>query len=265
MPVRKYLDYMRIGIKEHLAYRSSVWATFLSRIIYLYMQFCLWSALFSSQTAAGLAMGREDTLRYVIVATIISTFIECDAVQWINNQIQSGDIAVQLIRPIGFGAMVFARHAGKSAVRLILYGIPLAVISALFFGQPLCCPAQLPFALASVLLAYLIQFLYSLILGLMAFWLIVTWPLNMLLGAVYKLLSGSWIPAAMFPDALRKLNAFLPFRAIYEIPVSIITLPMDRKRIAGKLAVQVFWLAFLFVLMKAAWKTGTKKLVVQGG
>ena len=207
----------------------------------------------------------EDTLRYVIVATIISTFIECDAVQWINNQIQSGDIAVQLIRPIGFGAMVFARHAGKSAVRLILYGIPLALISALFFGQPLCCPAQLPFALASVLLAYLIQFLYSLILGLMAFWLIVTWPLNMLLGAVYKLLSGSWIPAAMFPDALRKLNAFLPFRAIYEIPVSIITLPMDGKRIAGKLALQVFWLAFLFVLMKAAWKTGTKKLVVQGG
>ena len=207
----------------------------------------------------------EDTLRYVIVATIISTFIECDAVQWINSQIQSGDIAVQLIRPIGFGAMVFARHVGKSAVRLILYGIPLALISALFFGQPLCCPAQLPFALASVLLAYLIQFLYSLILGLMAFWLIVTWPLNMLLGAVYKLLSGSWIPVAMFPDALRKLNAFLPFRAIYEIPVSIITLPMDGKRIAGKLALQVFWLAFLFVLMKAAWKTGTKKLVVQGG
>ena len=207
----------------------------------------------------------EDTLRYVIVATIISTFIECDAVQWINSQIQSGDIAVQLIRPIGFGAMVFARHVGKSAVRLILYGIPLAVISALFFRMPLAVRPQLPFALASVLLAYLIQFLYSLILGLMAFWLIVTWPLNMLLGAVYKLLSGSWIPAAMFPDALRKLNAFLPFRAIYEIPVSIITLPMDGKRIAGKLALQVFWLAFLFVLMKAAWKTGTKKLVVQGG
>ena len=265
MPVRKYVDYMCIGIKEHLAYRSSIWATFLSRIVYLYMQFCLWSALFASQANAGLAMGREDTLRYVIVATIISTFIECDAVQWINNQIQSGDIAVQLIRPIGFGAMVFARHVGKSAVRLILYGIPLAVISALFFRMPLTVHPQLPFALCSVLLAYLIQFLYSLILGLMAFWLIVTWPLNMLLGAVYKLLSGSWIPAAMFPDALRKLNAFLPFRAIYEIPVSIITLPMDGKRVAGKLSVQVFWLAFLFVLMKVTWRTGTRKLVVQGG
>lgn len=263
--MRKYLDYMCIGIKEHLAYRSSIWATFLSRIIYLYMQFCLWNALFSSQTTANLAMGREDTLRYVIVATIISTFIECDAVQWINSQIQSGDIAVQLIRPISFNAMVFARHVGKSAVRLLLYGIPLAALSALFFRMPLAVCPQLPFALCSIVIAYLIQFLYSLILGLMAFWLIVTWPLNMLLGAIYKLLSGSWIPAAMFPDALRKLNAFLPFRAIYEIPVSIITVPMDGKDIAGKLAVQVFWLAFLFGLMKLTWKTGTKKLVVQGG
>ena len=263
--MRKYLDYMCIGIKEHLAYRSSIWATFLSRIIYLYMQFCLWNALFSSQTTANLAMGREDTLRYVIVATIISTFIECDAVQWINNQIQSGDIAVQLIRPISFNAMVFARHVGKSAVRLLLYGVPLAVLSALFFRMPLAVRPQLPFALCSIVIAYLIQFLYSLILGLMAFWLIVTWPLNMLLGAIYKLLSGSWIPAAMFPDALRKLNAFLPFRAIYEIPVSIITVPMDGKDIAGKLAVQAFWLAFLFVLMKVTWKTGTKKLIVQGG
>ena len=33
--MRKYLDYMAIGIKEHLAYPSSIWATFLSKVINL--------------------------------------------------------------------------------------------------------------------------------------------------------------------------------------------------------------------------------------
>ena len=263
--MRKYVDYMIIGMKELLAYRNAVWAAFLSRIVYLYMQFCLWNALFSSQATAKLPMSREDTLRYVIVATIISAFIECDAIQWINSQIQSGDVAVQLIRPVGFNAMVFAKHVGKSAVKLLLFSVPLALVSAFFFRMPLVVRTQMAFALVSVLLAYLIQFLYSLIIGLMAFWLIVTWPLNMLLGAVYKLLSGSWIPAAMFPDALKTVNTFLPFRAIYEIPVSILTVPMDGKRIASRLAVQVFWLTFLFILKNVTWKTGTKKLVVQGG
>lgn len=263
--MRKYFDYMLIGIKEHLVYSSSIWASFLSKIVYLYMQFCLWSALFSSQAKTSLAMTKESTLRYVIVATIISSFIECDAIQWINNQIQTGNIAVQLIRPIDFNAMIFFKHLGKSSIKILIYALPLSLLSAVFFKMPLILGPQLGLGIASVFLAFLIQFLYSLIIGLMAFWLIVTWPLNMLLGAVYKLLSGSWIPCAMFPDFLKKINSFLPFRAIYEIPVSIMTSPMNTKLIWSKLVVQLFWITFLFILMKLIWKNGRKKLIVQGG
>ena len=263
--MRKYLDYIIIGIKERVAYKSSLWAGLLSKAVYLYMQYCLWSALFMSQAKVPLAMTKEGTLRYVIVATIISSFMECDAILWINEQIHSGNIAVQLIRPINFCGLVFSKHVGTSAVRLLSCCLPLAVAAALFFKMPLVCAQQLPFAAASVLLSYAIQFLYSLVIGLMAFWLIVTWPLNMLMGAFYKLLSGSWIPCAMFPDFLKTLNAFLPFRAMYEIPVTIITSPMDERTIYAKLAVQILWLLILFGLVKITWAVGTKKLVVQGG
>ena len=111
----------------------------------------------------------------------------------------------------------------------------------------------------------MIQFFYSLIIGLLAFWLIVTWPLNMLLAAIYKLLSGSWIPVAMFPNLLAKINMFLPFRAIYAIPVTIITTPMDRSSIGSNLAVQLIWLVILYLATLLIWKVGKKKLVVQGG
>ncbi|MBR4387319.1 MAG: ABC-2 family transporter protein [Treponema sp.] len=263
--IRKYIDYMIIGIKEGFAYKSSMWASFLAKVVYLYMQFCLWNALFMSQAKTALSMTKDGTLRYVIVATVISSFMECNAIQWINSQIQSGNIALQIIRPINFSAMVFSKHAGESAVKFFTCCLPLGIVSVLFFRMPLVCFPQIGFGLASVLLAYAITFLYSLIIGLMAFWLIVTWPLNMLLGAIYKLLSGTWIPCAMFPDFLKKLNAFLPFRAMYEIPVTILTSPMDERLILSKLAVQFFWLLFLFCLMKITWKVGTKKLVVQGG
>lgn len=263
--MRKYIDYMAIGIKEHLAYPSSIWATFFAKVIYLYMQFCLWSALFASKTSGTLPMQKDGVLRYVIVATIISSFIECDATLWINEQIHSGNIAVQLIRPINFCAMVFSKHAGICAIRFVTCCVPLAIAAALFFKMPLVCKSQIFFGLASLALAYAIQFLYSLAIGLMAFWLIVTWPLNMLLGAFYKLLSGSWVPCAMFPEFLARINSFLPFRAMYEIPVTIITNPMDASAILSKLAVQLVWLLALFVLVKMVWNVGTKKLVVQGG
>ena len=52
---------------------------------------------------------------------------------------------------------------------------------------------------------------------------------------------------------------------MYEIPVTIITSPMDAKTIYAKLAVQIFWFLILFGLTKITWAVGTKKLVVQGG
>ncbi|MBR1816091.1 MAG: ABC-2 family transporter protein [Lachnospiraceae bacterium] len=262
--MRKYIDYIIIGIKEHMVYSSSIWANFLSKIIYLYMQFSIWNALFASQGQKNYALNHADTLRYLTVATIISSFIECEVIAWINNHIQTGNIAVQLIRPIDFKAMVFSRHIGDTIVKIVFYCLPLCIISGFVIDEPLLYKSQLLYGFCSIILAYMIQFLYSLIIGLLAFWLIVTWPLNMLLGAIYKLLSGAWIPVAMFPDLLYKINLFLPFRAIYAIPVNIITSPMKLQIIYSDIFVQIIWLIILYALTKIIWKVGTKKLIVQG-
>ena len=263
--MRKYADLAMIGIKEHMAYLSSVWANFLAKVVYLYMQFALWNALFASNKGNNIPLSHNETIRYIIVATIISTFMECDVIGWINGQIQSGDVANQLIRPIDYKFMIFARHIGTSLARFVIYTIPLMILICIFYNGELFCKKKLACGILSIILAYLIQFLYSLIIGLMAFWLIVTWPLNMLLAAIYKLLSGSWIPAAMFPELLTKINMFLPFRAIYAIPVTIITTTMSAESIRESLSIQLFWVVVLFLISEAAWVVGKNKLVVQGG
>lgn len=263
--MRKYADLAIIGIKEHTAYLNSVWANFLAKIVYLYMQFALWNALFASNTDSNIPLSHDDTIKYIIVATILSTFMECDVIAWINNQIQSGDVANQLIRPIDYKYMIFAKHLGTSVARFVIYTLPLGILIAVFYHGELICKEQLVYGFISIILAYVIQFLYSLIIGLMAFWLIVTWPLNMLLAAIYKLLSGSWIPTAMFPELLTKINMFLPFRTIYAIPVTIITTPMSSKSICENISVQLVWVAVLLLVSEAVWIVGKKKLVVQGG
>lgn len=263
--MQKYADLAMIGIKEHTAYLNSVWANFLAKIIYLYMQFALWNSLFASNTGRNIPLSHDETIRYIITATMISTFMECDVIAWINGQIQSGDVANQLIRPLDYKSMIFAKHIGTSAARFMIYTLPLGILIKVFYHGSLFCREQLLYGFISIILAYVIQFLYSLIIGLMAFWLIVTWPLNMLLAAIYKLLSGSWIPAALFPELITKINLFLPFRSIYAIPVTIITTPMSFESICENLFIQLAWLAVLFLISEAVWITGKNKLVVQGG
>lgn len=76
--MRKYADLAIIGTKEHTAYLNSVWANFLAKIVYLYMQFSLWNALFSSNAGRNIPLSLDETIRYIIAATLISTFMECD-------------------------------------------------------------------------------------------------------------------------------------------------------------------------------------------
>lgn len=263
--MRKYLDYMTIGIKEHLVYPSAVCATLFSKILYLYLQFCIWTALFSSGSIQSPALGQTETLRYIVMATVVSTILECNVIDKINAQIQSGDIAVALIRPIGFQRMLLARHLGDTAVKMLCYMLPLIILVKVCTKMPLLCVDQLGFGILSVFLAYGIQFFYSLIIGFLAFWLIVTWPIHMFMGAIYKLLSGVWIPVAMFPAILYRITLFLPFRAIYAIPVSILTDRMERKAVWQSIGVQIIWLMVLYLLTQFLWHIGRHKLVVQGG
>lgn len=154
--MKKYVDYIGIGMKEHLVYPSAVWAKLLSGIIYLYLQFCIWSALFSSNSMKNPELDRLDTLRYIIVATIVSTIMECNVIEKVNAQIQSGNIATELIRPIGIKRMMFARHLGDTVVKILCYQLPLIVLVNVFVSLPLLCVRQLGFGILSVLIAYLI-------------------------------------------------------------------------------------------------------------
>ena len=263
--MKKYVDHVRIGMKEYLVYPSIVWAKLFSKIIYLYLQFCIWSALFASNSVKNPELNKADTLRYIVVATLVSTVIECNIIEKINAQIQSGNIATELIRPIGFKRMLLARHLGDTAIKILCYLVPLIVLVKASVSLPLLCFVQIGFGVLSVLLAYCIQFLYSLIIGLLAFWLIVTWPINMFFNAIYKLLSGAWIPVTMFPKTLYRINLFLPFRAIYALPVSILTSSMKVNKIWQSIGVQAMWLVILYILVQIIWHVGRNKLIVQGG
>lgn len=260
-----YLDYAGIGMKEHLAYPGAVWAKLFSKIIYLYLQYCIWSALFASNSLKNPELDRESTLRYIIMATIVSTVIECNIIERINAQIRSGDIAMELIRPMDYKRMMLSRHLGDTLIKVICYLVPLVVLVHGVISFPLLCSGQVAAGVLSVFLAYCIQFLYSLIIGLLAFWLIVTWPINMLLGAVYQFLSGAWIPATMFPDLLYKVSVFFPFRAIYAIPISILTSSMDVNEVYASIAIQMMWLMIMYIAVQIVWHAGRNKLIVQGG
>ena len=251
-----YLRYSIISIKEYLAYPTNIAADLAAKFIYLFMQICLWKALF-------LGTDYASTIRYIAVATIVSAVIECDIIERLNGLIRNGNIANDFLRPVDFKTMMLFKHFGNTFIKAVLIAVPTFFFARHMISANPFSTDRLCWSILSVALAYAIHFLYSLIIGMLAFFLIVTWPLNMLLGAIYKLLSGIWIPVTMFPDLLYRINLFLPFRAVYAIPVRMLT--DAQANVTEGILVQVFWLAVFLIATELIWRKGYRKLIVQGG
>lgn len=93
--MKKYVNYIIIGMKEHLVYPSAMWAKFFSKILYLYLHFSIWNALFSSNSQINPVVNQKDTLNYIVVATIISALIECN-----TNLFQRNAVITDLYHPL---------------------------------------------------------------------------------------------------------------------------------------------------------------------
>ena len=114
--MRKYLRYSYISIKEYLAYPSNILAELASKFIYLFMQICLWKALFAGSGSHG-NLSYSGTIKYVAAACVVSIIIECNTIDRMNQQIRSGDIVNDLLRPMDFKLMMLFRHFGNTAIK----------------------------------------------------------------------------------------------------------------------------------------------------
>ncbi|MBP3718820.1 MAG: ABC-2 family transporter protein, partial [Eubacterium sp.] len=95
-----------------------------------------------------------------------------------------------------------------------------------------------------------------------------TWGINIVKETIVLLLSGATIPLAFFPTALRKVVEYLPFRAVYDIPLSIMLRKNgsdNLKGLATLLGVQLAWCVVLTIAGNLFWNHAVKKITVNGG
>ena len=95
-----------------------------------------------------------------------------------------------------------------------------------------------------------------------------TWGINIVKETIVLLLSGASIPLAFFPERLRAVVQYLPFRAVYDIPLTILLQKNGSSSLEGLLpmfAMQLIWIAVLTLAGTLFWNHSVKKITVNGG
>jgi ABC-2 type transport system permease protein len=270
--VRIYFELVKVAFQTRTAYKMEILLRLFSRVISLFAQVAIWRALVGQTGEADSAMGvisLREMVTYVVVSTGISTFVLLfvahSPLRRLDGKIRSGAIAMDLIRPLALRASLLCEAIGSNLFEVLVVLFPLVGIGVVVFGMSFPSWRNLLFFVIALLNGFIIYFMISYVSGLLGFWYLEIWHLERFFAELVRLFSGSWIPLWFFPPFLLKLSAFLPFRLIYFVPITIYLGKTEPSETIGLILQQFAWMGILLVIEKALWARGVKKLVVQGG
>jgi len=267
-----YWEFAKIAFRSRLAYRSEVGVIFVGRVLALFVQVAIWRALLGVKGQAESSIGSvtlREMVTYVIVSRCISVFVSLFAGYsplWrIGEKIRTGEIAMDLTRPVGLRENLFFETLGNNLFEIVFGALPMLLTGALVFGMDVPQAAYLLLFAVAAVNGLLIYFLLSYMVGLTAFWYLTVWHLERFLNDLILVFSGALIPLWFFPPFLATVSEWLPFRLIYYTPISIYLEKHSLPEAGLLIFQQLLWLGLLLLLERVLWKRGVKKLVVQGG
>lgn len=261
-----YLALARAGFRRYATYRIATVAGATTNITFGFLRYY---TLLAVATSAGGSIAGYDGAK-------IATFVFCSqgilavVALWGDigeraERIRSGDVVVDLLRPVDPLRHQFATDVGR-AVYHLLTRFTLPVAAGLVFTRMYlpADPATYPLFAVSLCLAVTVCFGCRFIVTCSAYWLLdirgpmVLWLL--LSGAA----SGLYFPLWFVPEPWSFVLVYgLPFASMVQAPMDILVERTDHPYLT--VATQAFWAVVVLAVGRAVHRRAERKLVVQGG
>lgn len=262
--MKKYWLVFKKSLKSELTYRSAALWGIVSATLSFLIQIFLWQALLGTGIRNDTSF--PDMLLYVLINSVISPLTRTNVAGMIENAMIDGTISMELLRPISYKGYMFSQTIGKN-----IYGVVTATVPVMLISLPLLSGAVLPdtvhilLFLLSALLGIALTFEVTYLAGLLAFWLQRCWFIRFYLHGLRSIFGGTMVPIWFYPEFLKNLSFFLPFRYMTFEPINIFLMKSSIEQAWISILAAFLWLVGLSLADKLVWRLATKKLTVNGG
>jgi ABC-2 type transport system permease protein len=113
-------------------------------------------------------------------------------------------------------------------------------------------------------LALLLDAMVAVLIGMAAFFVEEVRPIYWIYSKLLMSVGGMFLPLDMFPDWLRRLSNWLPFRLVIYAPARTFV-AFDSDFLLRALGGQIAYLVAFGAIMAVAWHYGSRRIVVHGG
>lgn len=265
--LKKYFALTRLGILETIQWRLALIVMVLGNLLYLTLIYFLWKAIFASAgTDVVNGMTFEMTMVYLVLATSLYGVVELYIVWEIGRNVQNGKISLDLIRPIKYKQYVFWENSGTLVVNFLVTFIPTFIIVGLMTNGTVPIGWNLVYFLIAFVFSIIINYNIDFIVGTICLYTESIWGINIMKQMIVALFSGATIPLAFFPDKFVRIVRYMPFRAIYDTPLTLLmTKNPDMETVISSLGFSLFWVIAISLFSGFFWRISIKQVTVNGG
>jgi ABC-2 type transport system permease protein len=264
--MKVFFSFAKRYFKLDTYYQFEFYMQLLRDFMIMYAAYCLWNALFN-QGIGYVGATREQVLTYGVFGAIFTSFVTRDGCQnYISKKIRDGVIDTDLLKPIGLQRHMFIRDLSQKLSKLLLVTLPSLVIfillTRLFFVVDM---TNLLLFFLSGALAYIVLFAVNFLFGMICFFTLSIESISFAYASVVSFLAGQMVPLWLFPDWAQKIINLLPFRCIFDIPMSIYIGRVATVDMIKDIGLQLFWAVTLIICGNLAWKSVRSHIISQGG
>ncbi|WP_460445380.1 ABC transporter permease [Angustibacter aerolatus] len=264
--MRPYPTLAVAGFRRFAAYRAATAAGAVTNTVFGFVKGAIAGAAVAGAGGAIAGYTREGAQTNAWLVQGLLAAMALFGWSELADRIRTGDVAIDLARPVDLQLAWLAQDLGRAAFVLLPRGLPPVLVGALTTGLELRAPGwQLAVAVPSIVLGVAISFAGRFLMNLAAFWLLDVRGVVTLYVVVSTVFSGLIIPVHWFPGWLGTVADCTPFPSILQAPVDVIQGRVQGAQVAQTLLLQVGWLLVTMLAGRVVLARATAKLVVQGG
>jgi ABC-2 type transport system permease protein len=264
--VRPLAALLVAGFRRYTSYRAAMFGGAFTNAVFALLRA---SVLTAAIDARGGPVGGYDASMAVTFAWVSQALIAVvEIFVWneIALRVRTGDIAVDLARPVDLQLAHGAADLGRAAAVVLPRALPILLAGAVTFGLALpASPAPYLLGVVSVALATMLSFACRFAVNLTSFWLLDVRGVIGLYVVVSMTLCGLVLPVGWFPPWLGAVAAATPFPSLVQTPADIVIGHLSAAAAVRAVGVQIAWLVVAVAVGRVVLRAGHRKLVVQGG
>ena len=257
-----------LASRRNLSYRVEWIAGAFQLVLLVWIKVAVWRAIIthSPEPAANAGVTLPQMVTYMILAALLGAFTTERVSRDLEARLKTGDIAHDLLKPVGLLQLLIGRSLGSMLADLVVRLVPVAILAIPLWGlgPPPNATAAVQFAFG-VILAIVFTQVLGLLLGTIGFWVLRTRDISWFLFSFVRLISGQFVPYWFLPPWVQRVGEALPFHILAHTPVGIYVGRITGPEAYRLLALGFIWTVALSVLLAALWARTVRRLVVQGG